>query len=158
MNWMRTTLEEEQVSGRDRQEWKIQSRPLIHQKEKMMMTIEQSICTSDSICQLEEGRKGTVALLPIIGRFMGKEIGDQPRRLTHSHTRRFGSPKRMNDVWLCGFKVMRPLQPAAIIFLVLKEIIFISVCIEFETVTNPALKTDELFIRLRMRPIMVANR
>ena len=48
----------------------------------------------------------------------------------------------MNDVWLCGFEVMRTSQTAAVIFLVLKEIIFVFVCIEFETVTNPALKTD----------------
>ena len=41
---------------------------------------------------------------------------------------------------------MRPSQTAAIIFLVLKEIVFLFVRIEFETVTNPAhpaLKTDE---------------
>ena len=44
---MRTTLEEEQVSGRDRQEWKIQSGPLLDQKEKMM-TIEQSALVTQS--------------------------------------------------------------------------------------------------------------
>ena len=39
---------------------------------------------------------------------------------------------------------MRPSQTTAIIFLVLrKKIVFLFVRIEFETVTNPALKTDE---------------
>ena len=140
MNWMRTTLEEEQVSGRDRQEWKIQSRPRLDQKEKMM-TIEQIVCTSDSICQLKEEALHCCRSADLWERKSVISLVVSP--LSHSHTRRFGSPKRMNDVWLCGFKVMRTTsQIAAIIFLVLKEIIFVFVCIEFETVTNPALKTD----------------